>query len=154
MNPSEPLITPGVTHITDRGEIIAIIVTAEFSRPGVSFVTPPAFSQQLAFISHPQGQVIEPHLHNPVHREVTQTNEVLVLRKGRLRVDFYDDDRRYLESCILQQGDTILLIKGAHGFEALEEVEMIEVKQGPFEGARDKTRFPAREKQLKYHGTK
>ena len=38
-------------------------------------------------------------------------------------------------------GDVILLIEGGHGFEVLEEIEMVEVKQGPYAGERDKERF-------------
>jgi hypothetical protein len=33
------------------------------------------------------------------------------------------------------------LASGGHGFEALEELEMVEVKQGPYVGDKDKTRF-------------
>ena len=40
-----------------------------------------------------------------------------------------------------QQGDVILLSSGGHGFEMLENSEIIEVKQGPFAGNIDKTRF-------------
>ena len=85
--------------------------------------------------------MIQPHVHNPVAREVHYTQEVLFIRKGRLRVDFYGSDREYLESVVLEAGDTILLIAGGHGFEVLEEVEMLEVKQGPYVGDHDKTRF-------------
>lgn len=66
---------------------------------------------------------------------------MLFLKKGKLRVDFYDGSRNYLESRILCAGDVILLAAGGHGFEVLEEIEMIEVKQGPYAGDRDKTRF-------------
>ena len=90
---------------------------------------------------HPVGKVIPPHVHNPVAREVHYTQEVLFLKKGRLRVDFYDSDQCYLESRILAAGDVILLATGGHGFEVLEEIEMIEVKQGPYAGEADKTRF-------------
>ncbi|HEY4744177.1 MAG TPA: hypothetical protein VIH45_05920 [Desulfuromonadaceae bacterium] len=121
--------------------ILAIIVRAGFSRPGIHFFTPDSFSQQLAFMRHPEGKIIEPHVHNPVQREVIYTQEVLFLKRGRLRVDFYDDRRRYLESRVLDAGDVILLASGGHGFEALEEIEMIEVKQGPYAGEGDKTRF-------------
>jgi mannose-6-phosphate isomerase-like protein (cupin superfamily) len=76
-----------------------------------------------------------------VTREVQFTQEVLFIRKGRLRVDFYDTRQHYLRSCVLGAGDVILLIKGGHGFEVLEDVEMIEVKQGPYVGEQDKTRF-------------
>lgn len=96
------------------------------------FVTPGEFSQQLAFMSHPAGKKIAPHLHQAVAREVHLTKEVLVIKRGRLRVDFYDEDRRYLESRILEAGYVILLADGGHGFEALAPVEMIEVKQGPY----------------------
>ena len=90
---------------------------------------------------HPKGKVIDAHVHNVVHRNVVYTQEVLFMKKGRLRVDFYDDYKDYLESCILEAGDTILLTSGGHGFHVLEEVEMIEVKQGPYSGEMDKIRF-------------
>ena len=127
--------------VTSGDKILALILPARFSEPGIHFFTPPEFSQQLAYMRHPAGKQILPHVHNSVAREVLYTQEVLFIRKGRLRVDFYDDDRRYLESRILEPGDTILLASGGHGFEALDELEMIEVKQGPYNGDRDKTRF-------------
>jgi len=92
-------------------------------------------------MSRPQGYVIPPHVHNPVPREVQFTKEVLFIKSGRVRVDFYDDDQNYLESRILEQGDVILLAFGGHGFEMLEPTEIIEVKQGPYAGEEDKTRF-------------
>ena len=128
--------------------LLAIIIRADFNKPGVTFFTPDDFSQQLAYIHHPAGKAISPHVHNPLPRQVYFTQEVLFIRKGKLRVDFYDDDRNYLESRMLEKGDTILLATGGHGFEVLEELEMIEVKQGPFAGDHDKTRFDAVDKKL------
>lgn len=122
-------------------QLIAIIIRSTFRENGIRFLTPDAFSQQLAYMQHPAGKLIEPHVHNPVPREVVYTQEVLFLRRGRLQVDFYDDHRNYLESRILEGGDVILLASGGHGFEVLEEIEMIEVKQGPYAGELDKTRF-------------
>lgn len=130
-----------VEHVRAGERLLAIIVRSSYHEPGVNFFTPDNFSQQLAYISHPQGRLIEPHIHNPVQREVLTTQEVLVIRKGKLRVDFYDDSRAYLESRVLETGDLILLAGGGHGFEVLEELEMIEVKQGPYAGEGDKTRF-------------
>ena len=121
--------------------LLAIIIRYNYSEPGINFFTPDDFSQQLAYMQHPAGKIIEPHVHNPVQREVFFTQEVLFLKKGRLRVDFYDQQRTYFTSRILEAGDTILLASGGHGFEALEELEMIEVKQGPYAGDRDKVRF-------------
>lgn len=130
-----------IERIHYEGSLLALIVPSAFKEPGIHFVTPPDLSQQLAYISHPAGKTIEAHFHNPVPREVHYSQEVLFIRKGRLRVDIYGADCCYVESRILEAGDTILLISGGHGFEVLEEVEMIEVKQGPYVGEDDKTRF-------------
>ena len=136
-----------ITHITYNGKVLAMIVSGDFCSPGVHFFTPGEYSQQLAFMKHPPGKTIDPHIHNPVTRQVQYTQEVLFIRKGKLRVDFYDENQFFLESKILNAGDVLLLASGGHGFEALEELEMFEVKQGPYAGEDDKTRFkPARPK--------
>ncbi len=135
--------TRGVEEIRDSQEqLLAIILRRTYKEPGINFVTPHDFSQQLGCLRHPAGKKIAPHIHNLVPRQVQYTQEVLFLRAGRIRVDFYNSESVYLESRILEGGDTILLIHGGHGFECLEEVDMIEVKQGPFVGNHDKTRFP------------
>ncbi len=130
-----------IEKIINGEKILAIIVKEKYHNEGISFFTPDDFSQQLAFMSHPKNKIIEPHVHNRVTREVHFTQEVLFIRKGKLRVDFYDDNQNYLESRILEKGDTILLASGGHGFKVLEELEMFEVKQGPYAGENDKTRF-------------
>lgn len=130
-------------EIRDNGELLAIIVRSTFDEPGIKFFTPSDLSQQLAYMHHPAGKVIDPHVHNPVPREVHYTQEVLFIRRGKVRVDFYDAHQSYLESRILEKGDVILLATGGHGFEVLEELEMLEVKQGPYAGDHDKTRFAA-----------
>lgn len=132
-----------VEKVEKEGRIYAIILRDGFSEPGVHFFTPDDFSQQLAYMRHPSGKVIEAHVHIPVPRQVHYTLEVLFIKRGKLRVDFYDDDQCYLESRVLNSGEVILLATGGHGFEVLEEVEMIEVKQGPYAGGLDKTRFQA-----------
>ena len=133
-------IRPQVEQITHNSCLLAIIISA-FSQSGVHFFTPNSLSQQLAYMRHPAGKLILPHVHNKVKREVYYTQEVLVIKKGKLRVDFYSEQQQYLESRVLVEGDVILLVMGGHGFEVLEEVEMIEVKQGPYVGEQDKTRF-------------
>ena len=133
-----------ITEIRHGEEILAIILSHDFNEPGVHFLTPASFSQQLAYMRHPAGKVIEAHVHNPVVRDTKNTLEVLFLKRGRLRVDFFAAGQRYLESRILEAGDVILLASGGHGFEVLDEIEMVEVKQGPYAGDQDKTRFRAK----------
>jgi mannose-6-phosphate isomerase-like protein (cupin superfamily) len=130
-----------IENITYSHQLLAIIISTKFHKPGVHFFTPDEFSQQIAYMSHPKGKAIQPHIHNAVDRKVIYTQEVLFIKKGKLRVDFYDNEQQYLESRILESGDVILLSSGGHGFEVLEEIEMIEVKQGPYVKEQDKTRF-------------
>ncbi len=130
-----------IERIVHKHQELALIIRHSFHKEGVEFFTPSDLSQQLAYMQHPAGKVIDAHVHNPVPREVHFTQEVLFIRRGKLRVDFYDDDQTYLESRILEAGDVILLAAGGHGFEVLEALEMIEVKQGPHVGEGDKTRF-------------
>lgn len=120
---------------------LAVILRANYHAEGIQFFTPNDFSQQLGYMNRPQGYVIPPHVHNPVAREVQFTKEVLIIRSGKVRVDFYDDSQNYLESRILNQGDIVLLAFGGHGFEMLEASEIVEIKQGPYAGEGDKTRF-------------
>jgi len=130
-----------IEHILNREKELAVILRHSFNKEGIEFITPSTYSQQLGYMNRPSGYVIQPHVHNAVPREVQFTKEVLFIKSGKVRVDFYDDDQKYLESCILNKGDVILLAFGGHGFEMLEASELIEVKQGPYAGDADKTRF-------------
>jgi hypothetical protein len=130
-----------VQTVSHAGQILAVILRRSFQREGIEFFTPPQYSQQLGYMKRAAGYVIPPHLHNPVKREVRETKEVLFIKSGRVRVDLYADAVTYLKSLVLEAGDVILLAEGGHGFEMLEECEMIEVKQGPYTGDSDKTRF-------------
>lgn len=130
-----------VQRIYHEGMELALIIRCSFRKDGIEFFTPGTYSQQIGYMNRPAGYVIAPHVHNPLQREVQYTNEVLFVKSGRVRVDFYSEAQAYLESTVLETGDVILLARGGHGFEMLEPTEMIEVKQGPYAGNRDKTRF-------------
>ena len=130
-----------VIEIRSGESLLALLIPTDFDPPGIHFVTSNELSQQLAYMNYPAGKTIPPHVHNSVAREVFFTQETLFIKKGKLRVDFYTIDQQYLESRVLVAGDVILLIQGGHGFEVLEPLEMIEVKQGPYAGDMDKTRF-------------
>lgn len=131
-----------IERIVHGERLLAIIVRRDFREPGVNFFTREESSLQVAVMCHPKSKVIEPHVHNSYPRRVEDTQEALVLRSGKLRVDFYDDRESYLESRVLEGGDVVVLVSGAHGFEVLEDVEMIEAKTGPYLRDEDKRRIP------------
>ena len=118
---------PDSNTIKNKGKILAIILLTTYNEKGINFFTPNEFSQQLAYMNHPSGYEIQPHVHNAIQREVHFTKEVLFIKSGKVRVDFYDDEKKYLESNILESGDVILLAFGGHGFVMMEDSEIIEV---------------------------
>ncbi len=130
-----------IERITDKDELLAIIIRSNYQKDGIEFFTPNDFSQQLAYMNRPKGYSIEPHVHNAVPREVCYTQEVLIIKSGKVRVDFYTQEKVFLCERTLDVGDVILLASGGHGFTMLEPTEIIEVKQGPYIGENDKIRF-------------
>lgn len=130
-----------IENIINNGKLLSVIIRSNYSSPGIEFFTPDDFSQQLAYMRREKDYVISPHVHNSVKRAVNFTQEVLIIKSGLVRVDYYDDNQKYLESRVLSKGDVVLLAFGGHGFQMLEESEIIEVKQGPYAGELDKVRF-------------
>jgi hypothetical protein len=136
-------------QIEHEEKILGVIIRADFKKEGIAFFTPDSFSQQLGYMNRPTDYIIAPHVHNVVERKVELTQEVLIVRSGKVRVDFYDNERNYIESRIIKTGDVCLLANGGHGFKILEQAEMIEVKQGPYCGEMDKVRFePVSDEQI------
>lgn len=126
----------------DGAETLAIIIRGGTSYPmGAHFVTGDKDPLQVGTIRYPAGHTIKPHIHGPRQSEISKTWEVLHLRRGRIMVDFYLSDGTHATTRVLYVGDTLLLIGGGHAFRFLEESELIEVKQGPYLGASDKTFF-------------
>ena len=130
-----------VETIVDGLEPIAVLIRADYDAEGLHFFTPNSFSQQVAYMRHPKNKVIAPHVHNLIARQVLNTQEVLLVRKGLVEVSLYNGGKEFLTSRVLKAGDLIMLCGGGHSLKMLEETSMIEIKQGPYVGDSDKTRF-------------
>ena len=126
-------MTNQIEQIKDgKGNIIALIVRSSYQNTGTHFFTPHEFSQQMAFISREKGEEIKAHSHKAISQQITKTQETIFIRKGKVKIDLYDTEKKLVDSKILETGDVILLAEGGHGFEALDSLEMIEIKQGPY----------------------
>jgi len=135
------VIQEGLEFIYHEGETYAIILRHSFTSESVCFFTPDSFSQQLGYLPHQRGDTIKAHRHKLHKRDIIHTQEVLFIKKGRVKVNLYDKKNTYIGSEEIQTGDIILLCGGGHGFEITEDTLMIEVKQGPYIGVDDKERF-------------
>lgn len=130
-----------IEQITHGDAQLAIILRKDFNKEGIEFLTTDEDPLQLGYMNRPKEYVIRPHTHNPVERTITHTHEVLFIKSGKVRVDFYTQEKSYIRSVVVREGDTILLADGGHGFKMLEDSEIVEVKQGPYVGDMDKQRF-------------
>ena len=127
--------------ISDNGKRLALIIRNVRTDHRVKFFSDAEDLLQVGAFCMARGEEIEPHEHRDYPRFPGRTTEVLVIQSGRIRVDIYSCDRTYLESSELSAGDVIILFDGGHGFTILEDVRMLEIKQGPYVGELDKIRF-------------
>ncbi|MCX7973892.1 MAG: hypothetical protein N3B16_05260 [Candidatus Aminicenantes bacterium] len=127
--------------ITAGEEVLAIIVRHNFDSPGPNFFTPPEWPQQLGLLIYGKGKKISPHKHKSLKRETDTFTEVLVLLRGRLKIDLFDSKNNLIQSVILEPGEAILFASGGHALEILEDAKILEVKQGPYIGQEEKEFF-------------
>ena len=141
-----------IEKILHKKRLFALIVRRQFRKKrGINFFTSKEATQQFGFMKHKKNHIIKPHKHNKRLTRILRTTEVILILKGTLRVDFYNDKNKYLFSKIINEGDIIMLVYGGHGFKILKNVEMIEVKQGPYSLASDKIKFKTvDEKKIKF----
>ena len=135
-----------IEKIYNKKILYALIVRNKYkNKKGINFFTDKKASQQVGFMKHEKDHIILPHKHNKHKKtaiaKIDTTTEVLIILKGILRVDFYDPKENYLFSKKLYANDLIMLSSGGHGFKILKDVEMIEVKQGPYFVSKDKVKF-------------
>ena len=126
--------------IKNNKKILAMILRKNYKNKGLEFFTPSSFSQQIAQMSYDKGKVIDCHYHRNISRKTLSTQEVLIIKSGKLKVLLFDK-KKFFCSKILNSGDLILLASGGHGFKVLKDVKMIEVKQGPYSLLMDKVIF-------------
>ena len=131
-----------IEKINYKKKLFALIVRRKFrKKKGINFFTPKDATQQFGYMKYKRNYLIMPHQHNKRLTKILITTEVIVLLKGILRVDFYNNKKKYLFSKKIYAGDLIMLVNGGHGFKVLKDIEMIEVKQGPYKLSSDKVKF-------------
>lgn len=131
-----------IKHITYKSKVLAIIIKGNYlNKKGINFFTNPKLNQQVAFMNHPKNHLIQPHTHKESLRKIKGTTEVLIILKGELKINFYNNKKKYIFSKIAKKNDIVILLSGGHGFEIQKNCKMIEVKQGPYSKSEDKFKF-------------
>ena len=132
----------GIEEIASDGTVLAYLVRATLDPKASTFFTPPELNFQSGLVVVPEGRTVARHDHLPVRRQLTGTSEALFVRRGRCEMDIYNRSRELVSTHELRTGDMALFVGvGGHGFRALEDTVLFEVKQGPYEEVADKERF-------------
>ena len=127
-----------VDEVSSNGKLLAYVVRRQVSPGATTFVTRPELNLQVGFIVYPAGGEVQPHAHRPVDRRIVGTSEVLIVKRGRLVVDVYNDENQLVASPVLETGDLIVVMGHGHGCRMLEDTVLLEVKQGPYLGPGEK----------------
>ncbi|AJD50139.1 MULTISPECIES: hypothetical protein [Thalassospira] len=115
---------------TRYAEIIWATACVEKTR----FFSPPESSFQFGLLAHEAGYQEPPHFHREFERTVRDLQQMFVVQRGVVGVQLFDDDGVLIREVILNAGDAIVLIHGAHAIHVIEDMQCISVKQGPFMG--------------------
>jgi len=125
----------GVETVEHAGIRYAEIIRAEMQVPITKFFSPSNSSLQFGLLAHQAGFVEAPHYHKPIERTISDLQQMLVVQRGVVAVDFFDEQGNRFREVVLRAGDGILLVHGTHAVRVLEDMQCISVKQGPFLGA-------------------
>lgn len=128
-----------VEVIEHGGVRYAEVIWADTRVEKTTFFSPEESSFQFGLLAHRAGFVEPPHFHSPFRRTVDDLQQMFVVQFGVVAVRLYSDDGELLREVTMRGGDAIVLIHGVHAIEAIEDMQCISVKQGPFLGPeRDK----------------
>jgi len=82
------------------------------------------------------------HRHLPIKRETDITQEAWIVLRGRIKAKFYDLDNSFLYEAEIEKGGCMVLFRGGHSLEVLEEDTLFyEIKTGPYYGVDDDKEF-------------
>ena len=118
-----------------NGKKLAIYFPAASWQKGLTFLTQNQDFIQVGIWGFDHGAKLQPHIHNDIQREITRTQEVIFVKRGKLGAYIYNEDKRLIRKLEMSTGDMLILLKGGHGYEILEDnTEVLEVKNGPYPG--------------------
>lgn len=122
-----------------RGELLAVLysTTARSTEdsPRWQITEHVQLLQVAEIVNNGTGTMaFEPHWHLPQLRTTVGTAEMWIVRKGRVKVTVYDTENRRVDVLFLDDGDLFVSLAGGHGYEMEPGAEVIEVKNGPYNG--------------------
>lgn len=129
-----------IKEIKKEGIVLARYIPDSDWKEGLNFYSQDEEFIQVGTWGYDRGKELLSHIHNKTERKVYWTQEVLYIKKGSIKAKVYDLDANLVDEIIAKEGDTLILLRGGHGYTILENgTQVLEIKNGPYVGA-DKDR--------------
>src|SRR5688572_17799514 len=100
--------------IEDQGVRFAEVIRANASVSKTTFYSPAQSTFQFGLLAHEAGFVEPAHTHKPVVRQINDLQQMFVVQRGVVAVDFFDARGTKVAEVTLRAGDAINLVHGAH----------------------------------------
>ena len=122
--------------IEAKGERLAVYLPSSLWSKGLTFFSKDEDFLQVGVWGYDKGIKLQPHIHNEVKRDISRTQEVIFVKSGKVAASIFNEEGDFVERLELGAGDALILLKGGHGYEMLEnDTRVLEVKNGPYPGA-------------------
>jgi hypothetical protein len=121
-------------RIERDGTLFAEVIWAGTTVGKSRFFSEEGSSLQFGLLAHEAGFVEPAHYHHPIKREISDLQQMLVVQRGVVAIEFYAPDGVKFREVVLKVGDAINLVHGVHAVRVIEDMQCVSVKQGPFFG--------------------
>ncbi len=99
---------------------------------GTNPVSSPDGALQLMTMKRPKGHIAKAHRHIPKERTTKTLQECLIVVKGKIRYDLFDETGKCFKEVEVGKGEAMLILGVAHAVHFLEDSLVYELKNGPF----------------------
>ncbi len=134
-------IPKGCKVIKDSKSVYAIIIPSSVKVEDINFITDSNSSLQVGVSQYKEKDEVKAHKHPSWPRKIVETQEVLFVRQGEIQVSVYNEKGQDISNPKLSSGDVIYFVSGGHRLNPLSNTQIIEVKQGPYQGKNTDKKF-------------
>ena len=87
---------------------------------------------QLMTMNRQKGDIAPAHRHVPQARVTKTLQECLIVIRGKIRYDLYDEAGKVFKEVFMQEGEAMLILGVGHAVHFLEDSLVYELKNGPY----------------------
>ena len=122
-----------VEYIKYKKEKYGVVIRSQYVNKPIDFFTDDDNEFQIGMFTRECGYKVEPHKHICSPFKINLVQEFILVKSGKLKRFFFSSEGEKYTETILNEGDSVLTMKGGHSILFLEKSSILEIKQGPYE---------------------